>query len=163
MNVLHYIDKSYTQMTFTERAIRSLFSTFSNVSETLTDTCFIACKQQTYFRSPLLSLRKIMSVNPSNKSAFWVTGILVKVMKFTFQSVFGNSRQNTRHASTWRREESLELYSIFDLIGQHQNKRFHVTEIVLLLRFTDVIFWRERLSDDRKDVCASQATCFMDF
>ena len=33
-------------------------------------------------------------------------------MKFTFQSVFRNSRQNPRHARARGREESLELYSI---------------------------------------------------
>ena len=45
----------------------------------------------------------------------------------------------------------------FDLIGQHQNKRFYVTEIVWLLEFADAIFRRER-SDDRKCVCCLQAT-----
>jgi len=50
--------------------------------------CGIACEQQTYFRSSLLSLRKMTS----------------------------------------------------DLIGQHQNKRFYVTEIVLPLGFADVNF-----------------------
>ena len=44
----------------------------------------------------------------------------------------------------------------FDLIGEDQNKRFYVTEIVLPLMFADVIFRRER-SDDRKYVCGSQA------
>ena len=34
------------------------------------------------------------------------------VMKFTFQSVFGNSGQNPRHARARGRDESLELYSI---------------------------------------------------
>ena len=46
----------------------------------------------------------------------------------------------------------------FDLIGEHQNKRFYVTEIVLSLMFVDVIFRRER-SDDWKYVCDSQASC----
>ena len=45
----------------------------------------------------------------------------------------------------------------FDLIGQHENKRFYVTEIVLLLGFADAIFRGER-SDDRKCVCCSQAS-----
>ena len=45
----------------------------------------------------------------------------------------------------------------FDLIGQHQNKRFYVTDIVLPLRFVDAFFQRET-SDDRKCVCCSQAT-----
>ena len=45
----------------------------------------------------------------------------------------------------------------FDVIGQHQNKRFHVTEIVLQLGFADAIFQRER-SDDWKCVCFSQAS-----
>ena len=33
-------------------------------------------------------------------------------VKFTFQSIFGNSRQNPRHASARAREEPLDLYSI---------------------------------------------------
>ena len=41
-----------------------------------------------------------------------VTGNLVIVMKFTFQSVFGNSRKNPWHASAQGREESLGLHSI---------------------------------------------------
>ena len=41
----------------------------------------------------------------------------------------------------------------FDLIGQHQNKRFYVTEN----RFAARVFRRER-SDDRKCVCCSQAS-----
>ena len=44
----------------------------------------------------------------------------------------------------------------FDLIGEHQNKSFHVTEIVSSLVFADVIFRRER-SDDQRCVCSSQA------
>ena len=40
-------------------------------------------------------------------SAFNVAGNLVMVVKFTFQSVFGNSRQNPRHFSARGREESL--------------------------------------------------------
>ena len=46
------------------------------------------------------------------KSAFNVVGNLVTVVKFTFQSVVGNSRRNPRHFSARGREESLELYSI---------------------------------------------------
>ena len=45
----------------------------------------------------------------------------------------------------------------FDLIGEHQSKRFYVREIVLSLMFADVIFRRER-GDDRKYVCGPQAT-----
>ena len=45
----------------------------------------------------------------------------------------------------------------FDLISQGQNERFYVTEIVLLLRFADIIFRRER-SDNRKYVCCLQAS-----
>ena len=44
----------------------------------------------------------------------------------------------------------------FDLIGNHQNKRFYVTEIVLSLMFADIIFQRKG-SDDQKCVCGSQA------
>ena len=46
------------------------------------------------------------------KSAFNVAGNLVMGVKFTFQSVFGNSLQNPRQFSARGREESLELYSI---------------------------------------------------
>ena len=76
------------------------------------------------------------------------------VAKFTFQSVFSNSRRNIRREVA--RSHSSRILS-FDLIGQHQNKRFYVTEIVLPLWFADVIFRRER-SDDRKYVCCSQAS-----
>ena len=48
----------------------------------------------------------------TKKSALNVAGNLVMVVKFTFQSVFGNSLQNPRHFSARGREESLELYSI---------------------------------------------------
>ena len=126
----------------------------------------------------------------TKKPAFYVAGNLVKVVKFTFQSnlvprepwergwfqsVFGNSRQNTRHASARGREESVELYSILwlacalirltlppillsapnqnrhatqatlwsDWPIKHQNKRFHVTEIVLPLGFAKFFGGRE--------------------
>ena len=59
------------------------------------------------------------------------------------------AREVARSHSSWNLS--------FDLIGQHQNKRFCVTEIVLPLGFADVIFRRER-SDDRKCVCCSQAS-----
>ena len=90
-------------------------------------------------------------------SAFNVAGNLVMVVKFTFQSVFGNSpKSKTLQSARSRRSHSSCILS-FDLIGQHQNKRFYVTEIVWLLGFSDAIFRRER-SDDRKCVCCSQAT-----
>ena len=44
-----------------------------------------------------------------------------------------------------------------DLIGQHQSKKFYVTDIVLLLRFIDIIFRRER-SDNWKYICCSPGT-----
>ena len=68
-------------------------------------------------------------------------------VNFTFQRV---------SAREIARSHSSGILS-FDLIGQHQNKRFYVTEIVLPLGFADAIFRRER-SDDRKYVCRSQAT-----
>ena len=77
-------------------------------------------------------------------------------MKFTFQTVFDNSRQNTRTATREVARSHSSFILSFALIGQHQNKRFHVTEIVLLPGFTDVIFQRER-SEDWKYVCGSQA------
>ena len=80
-------------------------------------------------------------------SAFKVAGNLVMVVKFTFQSV-----QDTTAREVARSHSSCIVS--FDLIGQHQNKRFYVTEIVLLLEFADAIFRRER-SDDRKCVCCS--------
>ena len=45
----------------------------------------------------------------------------------------------------------------FDLIGEYQNKRSYVTEIILLLMFANVIFWRKR-SDDWTYVCGLQAS-----
>ena len=62
------------------------------------------------------------------------------VVKFTFQSVFGNSPQSLSHFSGRGREESLNCILSFDRIGQRQNKRFYVTEIVLPLGFADAIF-----------------------
>ena len=44
-------------------------------------------------------------------------------VEFTFQSVFGNSHQNPRHASARTRSHSSYILS-FDLINQRQNKRF---------------------------------------
>ena len=75
------------------------------------------------------------------------------VVKFTFQSL--TKIQDTSARDVARSHSSYILS--FDLTGQHQNKRFYVTEIVLPFGFADVIFWRER-SDDRKCVCCSQAT-----
>ena len=99
------------------------------------------------------SLRSSCSIK---KSAFNVAENLVTVREFTFQSAFGNSRQNpdTPAREVVRSHSSCILS--YDLIGQHQNKRFYVTEIVWPLGFADVIFRRER-SDDRKYVCCSQA------
>ena len=67
-------------------------------------------------------------------------------MKFTFQIV---------PAREVAMSHSSRILT-FDLTGEHQNKSFYVTEIVLSLVFADVIFWRER-SDDQKCVCSSQA------
>ena len=80
------------------------------------------------------------------------------IVKFTFQSVFGNSRQSPRHASAQCREESLELYSmiIWSDWPTTKQKLLRRRDIVLPLGFADVIFGRER-SDDRKYVCCSQA------
>ena len=77
-------------------------------------------------------------------------------MKFTFQAYLVTLAkiQDTPAREDARSHSSCILS--FDLIGQHQNKRFHVTEIVLLFGFAGVIFRRER-SDDRKYVCGSQA------
>ena len=81
------------------------------------------------------------------------------VVKFMFQRIFGlvtlAEIQNTT-ARKVARSHSSRILS-FDLIGQHQNKRFYVMGIVLLLWFTDAIFRRER-SNDRKCVCCLQAT-----
>ena len=48
----------------------------------------------------------------------------------------------------------------FDLIGEHQNKRFYVRETVFSLIVANVIFKRER-RDDRKCVCGSQASILL--
>ena len=87
----------------------------------------------------------------------WQETLLSMVVKFTFQSVFGNSRRNPRHSSARGREESLELYSILwsyrptskQKVVRHGNR--------FAARFADAIFRKER-SDDRKCVCCSQAT-----
>ena len=50
------------------------------------------------------------AIRSQRSQQFYVAGNLVKVVKFTFQSIFGNSRQNLRHPSARGRKESLELY-----------------------------------------------------
>ena len=84
----------------------------------------------TWFKKPLFT----------KQSAFNVAGNLVIVVKFTFQIVFGNSRQIQ---DTLAREVTIShsrCILSFDLIDKHQNKRFYVMETVLLLAFSDVIF-----------------------
>ena len=71
----------------------------------------LACEQLTYFRSSLLSLRKL-------------------------------TKQDTPTREVARSHSSCILS--FELIGQHQNKRLYVTEIVLPLGFAYVNFRRER-------------------
>ena len=58
------------------------------------------------------------------KSVFNITGNPLTVVKFTFQSVFRNTRQNPRHASARGREESLELYSVLILLTDIKTKGF---------------------------------------
>ena len=78
------------------------------------------------------------------------------VVKFTFQSVLVTlAKIQDTPARNAARSHSSCIIS-FDLIGQGQNKRFYVKEIVLPLRFADVIFRRER-SEDWKYVCCPQA------
>ena len=60
----------------------------------------------TWFKKPLFT----------KQSAFNVAGNLVIVVKFTFQIVFGNSRQNPRHASTRGHDESLDRAAFYPLI-----------------------------------------------
>ena len=93
------------------------------------------------------------------KSAFNVAENLVVVLKFTFQSVFGNSCQIQDTAAREVARSPSSCILSFALIGQHQNKSFYVMEIVLPLGFADVIFGRER-SDDRKYACGSQASYY---
>ena len=99
-------------------------------------------------RNHIHSIRSICFIK---KSAFNVAGNLVMVVKFTFQSVFGNSRQNPRHTSARGREESLELYSFLwsDLPTSKQKVAARVRR--------RSVFRRER-NDDRIYVCCSQAT-----
>ena len=59
-----------------------------------------------------------------------MAGNLVKVVKCTLQSVFDYARQNTRHATREVARSHSSCILSFDLIGQHRNKRFHVTEII---------------------------------
>ena len=78
------------------------------------------------------------------------------VVKFTFQSVLVTlAKIQDTPARNAARSRSSCIISL-DLIGQRQNKRFYVTEIVLPHGFADVIFRRER-SEDWKYVCCSQA------
>ena len=78
------------------------------------------------------------------------------VVKFTFQSVLVTlAKIQDTPARNAARSHSSCIIS-FDLIGQGQNKRFYVKEIVLPLRFADSIFRRER-SEDWKYVCCPQA------
>ena len=78
------------------------------------------------------------------------------VVKFTFQSVLVTlAKIQDIPARNAARSHSSCIIS-FDLIGQGQNRRFYVKEIVLPLRFADIIFRRER-SEDWKYVCCPQA------
>ena len=78
------------------------------------------------------------------------------VVKFTFQSVLVTlAKIQDAPARNAARSHSSCIIS-FDLIGQGQNRRFYVKEIVLPLRFADIIFRRER-SEDWKYVCCPQA------
>ena len=79
------------------------------------------------------------------------------VVKFTFQSVFGNSLQNPRHFSARGREESLELYSILwsDWPTSKQEVLRHGNRFAARVRGR---YFRRERSDDRKCVCCSQAT-----
>ena len=79
------------------------------------------------------------------------------VVKFTSKAylVTLTEIQNTSVREVVRSHSSSVLS--FDLTGQHQNKRFYVTEIILLLWFADAFFRRER-SDDQKWVSCSQTT-----
>ena len=78
------------------------------------------------------------------------------VVKFTFQSVLVTlAKIQDTPARNAAKSRSSCIIS-FDLIGQGQNKRFYVTEIVLPLGFADIIFRRER-SEDWKYVCCPQA------
>ena len=72
----------------------------------------MCCTTIFYKVKPKAHITYIRSSHFVKKSAFNVAGNLAMVMKFTFQSIFGNSLQNLRHASARGGEESLELYSI---------------------------------------------------
>ena len=66
------------------------------------------------------------------------------VVKFTFQSVLVTlAKIQDTPARNAARSHSSCIIS-FDLIGQGQNRRFYVKEIVLPLRFADIIFRREK-------------------
>ena len=80
------------------------------------------------------------------------------VVKFMFQSVFGNSRRNPRHFGARGRGESLELYSIL----WSDNKRFYVTEIVLPLWLQTLFFGgREATTGNASAVRRLQTTGLM--
>ena len=79
------------------------------------------------------------------KSAFNVAGTLVMVEKFTFQSVFSNSRRNLRRFSARGREESLEPYSILWSDWPTSKRKVSRHGIVLPLRFADAKGEKRRL------------------
>ena len=114
---------------------------------------FSSLRTQTYFRSLLLKKPLRVCCQPVVIVAFNVAANLVIVVKFTLQSVFSNSHQNPRHASSEVARIHSSCILSFDLIGQHQKKRLYVTEIILPVGFANVTFLVER-SDDRK-TCVS--------
>ena len=58
-------------------------------------------------------------------------------MKFMFQSLFKNIRETLNVPVREVKRSHLGFTLSFDLIGQHQNKRFYITEIIWRLRLED--------------------------
>ena len=96
----------------------------------------------------------------TKKSAFNIPGNLVIVVKFMFQIVFGNSRQNPRHTSKRGGDESLELHYNYSLIWLANIKTKGFTSWKSFCHSCSqiyVIFQRER-SHNWKYVCCSRVT-----
>ena len=104
------------------------------------------------------SLRSLCFIK---KSAFNVTGNLVIVVKFTFQSAFGNYRQNrecarTRQCARSQGDTRAVFYPLIWLANIKTKSLRHGNRFGT--RGRRRYFSERERSDDRKYVCASQAT-----
>ena len=110
-----FVSAGYSEINMSERDVIKLCYFPFECSDFFVQVFYV-----TYYRILLSETKGPHHIHTSSlrsscfikKSAFNVAGNLVMFVKFTFQSIFGNSRQNPRHASARGREEPLDLYSI---------------------------------------------------